>query len=609
MLNSIKENTLVALWAKGNLDEAEQLANLIVSSHPANSLAWRVLAAISRAKGDTDTAVVAIRRAVESDPNNPETLTNLGVILKEAGELDEAERVYRRVLVQSPDYSEAHNNLGNVLRELERFTEACDSFQKAISLNPNYVESHHNLGITLQKSGRLEEAIESYHKAIDLNPCLYQAMNDLGTCFQILGRVEMAHTSYQQAIQVRPDYFDAYTNLCDLLEKLGRIDEGITIVKTAIEKISGRRSELLLTHGQLLYRKRDYSKLGEILNSICISDLPEKRKISYLHLKANWHHALQEYTAAYHSFEEMNKQIECSKEYLKFNGNELFESLRSRINMLTNYRARSIENKLLGEPVVDPVFLIGFPRSGTTLLDTILRTHTRITVVEEQPMVEKATEYLNSIVGIDSTGQFDIKTLKEARNVYIEELKKHADINVGDVIVDKLPLNILELPIVSQLFPRSRYILALRHPLDCILSCWMQNFQLNRAMVNMSNLNRIAELYDYAMQIAVLCETKFSLEMHRVRYEDLVTHFDTMVSHILNFLNLPWEEGIRNYRKTAIDRGLINTPSYSQVVEPIYTSAVYRWQRYDNYLEAVADRLRPFIIEHGYEELEAGFRQ
>ena len=172
--------------------------------------------------------------------------------------------------------------------------------------------------------------------------------------------------------------------------------------------------------------------------------------------------------------------------------------------------------------------------------------------------------------------------------------------NLKQIVIDKLPLNILEVPLINQVFPQAKFVLALRHPLDCIISCWMHNFEMNPAMANMVDLDRVVDFYCTAMEVFHLCQTRYALNIHRVRYEDLVLDFEGEVSNILRFLNLKWEEGLRNYQETAFARGMISTPSYSQVVKPIYNTASYRWKNYKKYLAPYKTRLAPWLQEYGY---------
>ena len=191
-----------------------------------------------------------------------------------------------------------------------------------------------------------------------------------------------------------------------------------------------------------------------------------------------------------------------------------------------------------------------------------------------------------------------------SQKAYFTEFSKHVTKeHLKSVCIDKLPLNLLKIPLIRQLYPKAKYILALRHPMDTILSCWMQNFKLNAAMSNMVDLDRIVDLYCVAMETFRVCGSDFELDVHTIRYEDLLDDLSGETSKLLSFFNLAWEAQMEDYRATALKRGRIHTPSYSQVVEPIYKDAQYRWLKYEKYLDKYLNQLDPWIKEFGYAEI------
>ena len=160
--------------------------------------------------------------------------------------------------------------------------------------------------------------------------------------------------------------------------------------------------------------------------------------------------------------------------------------------------------------------------------------------------------------------------------------------------------NLLKVPLIHQLYPNAKFILALRHPMDTILSCWMQNFKLNQAMANMVDLDRIVDFYGIAMETFKICRVNYNLNVYEIRYEDLIKNFQKESEAVVQFLNLQWEPEMANYQDTALKRGRINTPSYSQVVQPIYKDAQYRWLKYQKYLEQFLGQVKPWISDFGY---------
>ena len=237
----------------------------------------------------------------------------------------------------------------------------------------------------------------------------------------------------------------------------------------------------------------------------------------------------------------------------------------------------------------DPVFLIGFPRSGTTLLDTILRTHKSIQVIEEKSLVDELINHLNKSTG----GEFlklnliEKNLIKELRSFYFERRKDFVSYENKTIVVDKMPLNIFYIPELKKIFPNSKFIFAMRNPCDVVLSCFMQPFQPNEAMNNFFNLEDTAKFYDLVMKLwKKYCDT-FNLNLNILKYEDVVNNFDYTLKNLLKFLEVPWSDDLRNFYLTASKRGIIHTPSYTQVNMPLYSNSIGRWKNYNKQFSSV----------------------
>ncbi|MFL2918936.1 MAG: tetratricopeptide repeat protein [Thalassobaculaceae bacterium] len=593
-------SSLLEHYQNGRLIDAEKLAIEITQEFPEHQFAWKVLGAVLGATGRKSEAVDANQTAVELSPQDAAAHYNLGVILQELGRLDEAEASYDQAIALKPDYAVVHNNLGNTLKELGRLDEAEASYNQAITLKPDYAEAHCNLGITLHEIGRLDEAEASYSQAMALKPDFAEAHNDLGNTLKELGRLDEAEASYNQAIALKPDYANAHLNLCELLEKMNRTDELLSFIRSDCRKIWVNKAEFLYYEALTEFRKENYQTAAELVEKININELPEMRRTYAMKLQGDVYHHKKNYSAAFEAYKAKNKYAKNSLEYKKQEPEKYFIQQREKVAQIEQLQGQTAYKSVIKPSWIQPTFLIGFPRSGTTLLDTILRTHSNIDVLEELPMMQKMNAIFADPPTISMIEAMDNTGAEIASGYYFEELKKHIKVGSQQTLVDKLPLNILQLPLINQVFPNAKYIVALRHPLDCVLSCWMQEFNLNSAMANMVELERIVEFYDVAMSILKLSQERYSLNTHRIRYEDLIVDFDENIASLLMFLNLKWEKELRSYQKTALARGRINTPSYSQVVKPIYSTASYRWENYEEYLEPYKSRLAPWIQEYGY---------
>ena len=247
--------------------------------------------------------------------------------------------------------------------------------------------------------------------------------------------------------------------------------------------------------------------------------------------------------------------------------------------------------------------MVGFPRSGTTLLDTILRSHSSIEVIEEQPLVERMVKNLGSLsqYNFNNLKKISKKQINNIKDIYLKELQIYAyKKNNKKILIDKLPLNLIYIGEILEVFPNSKFIFSLRHPCDCVLSCFMQNFKMNNAMANFLKIEDSAKLYNSVMKLWETYISNLNPNYIEVKYEDLVNDFNDTILSILKFLKLPWDDSVLKFNKTAKDRFQIKTPSYDQVIRPIYKSATNRWELYEKELSKVYPSLEPWIKKYNY---------
>jgi hypothetical protein len=249
-----------------------------------------------------------------------------------------------------------------------------------------------------------------------------------------------------------------------------------------------------------------------------------------------------------------------------------------------------------------PVFLVGFPRSGTTLLDQILASHPEITTLEERDTLFDACEALVTPErAFDKWAALPAEEIERLRAAYWDQVKTGMlGAPIGRVFVDKLPLNAILLPVIHRLFPSAKIVFALRDPRDVILSCYQQRFGMNAAMFQFLKLETAVVYYDAVMTLVRDARAKFPLHVHDVKYEALIGDFDATVRALLTFLGVDWHDGVRDYAATAKTRA-IGTPSAAQVVRPIYASAHGKWRNYGTFLEPHLVKLEPWVQAFGYE--------
>jgi len=421
-------NTLLEHYKAKRYVDVEKLSMSITQEFPEHPFAWKALAVVLKLTGRLNESLVANQKSAQLNPEDAEIHNNLSITFQELSRFDESEASCRQAITLKPDYAEAHYNLGNTLKELGRLDEAESSYRQAITLKPDFVKAHNNLGITLLELDRFDESEVSYRQAIKIKPNFAEAHSNLGNTLKELGRLDEAEASYRQAITLKPDYPDAYLNLCELLEKTNKVNEALLVIKNAKIKVVEKKADFLFYEALILFREKGYKKVEELIKKISKDKLSEKKKSSFMKLKADWHHYKRDYSAAYEEFKSMNEHVKDSYEYKKQKAENYFNHQRETLFQIKKLQQKKLYKSAIKPKWIQPTFLIGFPRSGTTLLDTILRTHSDIDVAEELPMLKKMNESLGYISTISMIENIDNKTAEIASNFYLEELKKYIEV-------------------------------------------------------------------------------------------------------------------------------------------------------------------------------------
>ena len=601
--NIIKQ--IINFYNQGQFQLVIEQSEKLLKQYPKAFVVWNILGAAQKSVGSVDKASFAFKRVTELNPNFADGYNNLGASLHNQGMLKESILAYNKAILLRPNYAEAHSNLGVLLQENGKIKEAIESYKKAISIKPDYAEAHNNIGNAFHDQGKLKEAVNSYMRAISIKSDYAEAYCHMGVVLNDQGKLEDAIEAYKNATNYKPAYVEAWTNGAEALEKWNRLDQLEDWLIQAFKSFKVIPSDIVYLQSKLLWRNKEFQKAFDLILTINDEAITEVRKPDYLNLKAKCCESLKEYSMAFEYFSKMNSITKNSANFPIHQSDIFLKNIRNQLALIKENSDLKFENNAddnLSDKNIKQTFLVGFPRSGTTLMDTILRSHSAIEVVEEQPMIFSASQVISK-KGYNSSSNEILPSniYKEAKKAYQKEFYKHIKkFNSDKVYIDKLPLNLLEAPLINAIFPEAKFILALRHPFDTILSCWMQNFELNAAMANMIDLNRIVELYCLAMETFKICRKKYELNVHIIKYEDLLENLKGESSSLLKFLDLNWETQMEDYRSTALKRGRINTPSYSQVSQPIYKDAKYRWVNYKNYLDKYLDQIEPWIDEFGY---------
>ena len=512
-----------------------------------------------------------------------------------------AENLYKEILKINPNHFGSIFYLGTLLVQTQRFELAKSLLYKATQINPNYAAAHNNLGATLKELGEYQNAINCCQKAIKINPNYTDAHYNLGNVFKQLNEPQKAINYYQKAIEIEPSYINAHQNLMDVCEKTNQITELKDAVSNA-QTVIKDNSIIKLYEGILLSRNEKFVEAKNCLELISFGADEINKEISRISTLAKCYDQIGDTDKAFNYFKKANLLSQSTK-IKNFDKNKYLQEIKIRSEFFKKSNIKKWPALKQSDNRPNPIFLIGFPRSGTTLLDTILRSHPLIEVVEEQFMVEQLINSLNQLPngGLEDLKEIENEQIIKIRKTYFESLESQIqNKNNTKLYIDKLPLNIIHVGEIVRIFPNAKFIVSHRHPCDCVLSCFMQDFELNDAMANFLNLDDAAHLYNAVMNLWTQYTSIFSINYHEVKYENLIKNFEPTVRSILNFLELSWDDSVLNYLITAKKRDRITTPSYYQVTKPIYSYAIGRWQRYKKQTSNIYQILEPWIKKFNY---------
>lgn len=570
--------------------------------------------------GDLEGAIPHFRRVLAAAPQDMQMRTNLAMALAETGRLDEAAEVaeghgdahlqrlagwahlqggrleraamaYEAGVAIKPDDFEAWNNLGNVRASLGDAGGALLAYQQAVLIRPDLVDIYLNASEQLAAIGDDQARLLLMRDGAEIAPDRADILTELGLAESAVRHYPEAEAAYRQALANDPRHLPVYLELGMLLENLNRVDDLVALVGAAEANNVGA-AELGFIRAWALRRQGKFAEAQPIAEAIPATIHPVRRA----HLVADLADRLGETGKAFAMFGEMNAASVASRPPQL--GPRYRDTVEQGTRQLTPDWVASWQPIEVERTPPDPIFLVGFPRSGTTLLDTLLMNMPALHVLEEMPFLRDVEL---------SMGETNLATLNTAeanrlRRDYFERVEAGAPApGPGRRIVDKHPLRMAGMPIVSRLFPEAPVILVERHPCDAVLSCYMANFQLNDAMRSFADLEEAARTYDAVFTAWERAEQVLPLRVHRIRYERMVADLAGEMRPLLEFLGLPWDEKVLDNQAAAAGRGHVRTASYSQVQEPIYQRAAGRWERYRAQLAPVLPILAPWAEKMGYD--------
>jgi len=572
------------------------------SGDPASAAAY-FRRALKRAPADLGTRINLATALVATDAlgeaakvcagggDDPKLLRIAAYVHQQEGGLDQAAAAYEKVVAAFPEDFESWNNLGNVRAAQGDGEAALEAFERAIQLRPDIVEIYLNASEALASVERHEARQRLMRAGAGIAPDNAKVLTELGLAESSVRAYAEAEAAYRAALRIDPRFLSAYLELGLLFENLNRVDDLAALVAQA-EANGMADAELGFLRAWVLRRQGRFAEAQPLAEAIPPTIHPVRRA----RLIAEIADRLGQSDRAFEAFAEMNRATLATRQPLY--AVSYREEVRKSAALLTPAWTGSWSKLEIEREPASPIFLVGFPRSGTTLLDTLLMNMPSLHVLEETPIFTEVDLALGDEARL---AELSAEEANRLRRLYFQYLDEMAPAPAGKTILDKHPLRMARMPILHRLFPDAKVIFLERHPCDVVLSCFMSNFQLNHAMRSFVDLEEAARTYDAVFETWTRATALLPIDVHRIRYERMVEDLEGEMRPLLDFLGLPWDPKVLDNQAAAAERGHVKTASYAQVTEPIYKRAAGRWQRYRRQMEPVLPILAPWAERMGYE--------
>lgn len=533
---------------KGDVEYAYRGYQQVLAQYPEHPTALHYLGLVAQQVGRGDEALRLLRRSSELNPRDPRVFNHLGQIVYAQGRAEEAIGYFKQALAVDPRHADSLNNLANMLKSRGALREAADHYRRALQVAPHSAMSLYNLGNTLKEAGEYDEALQMFERALVCDADHLPSHLNLAVLLEQKGRFDQAIDHYESVLRIRPDHPKALANLIALVA-----EPDAELVEAAERRLAA-------------------------------TDLDSDDRIKLHHGVGKHYDRQKDFDRAFGQFAATNALLKRRK--APFDPQQVIDYFDRIIETFpASCFAQLQENRCESQR---PVFIVGMPRSGTTLTEQILASHPAAFGAGELQDIPDIVKAMNPRYP-EGLGSMTPATLDGLAQQYLAALSRHA----GDAIriTDKLPVNFMYLGLIATLFPQARIIHCRRDPLDIGLSCFIERFDLSHDFTtDLENFGHYFIQYDRLMRH---WRNVLPLTLYEQRYESLVADQETGTRALVEYCGLPWDDACLTFQKA--DRAVL-TPSRWQVRQPIYRNSVGRWRNYAQHMEP----LRQLLAAHGY---------
>jgi len=592
---TIKTQRLIArakkLTKKGHLDEAQKIYLAVLKSSPNNHEAKKDLSILRQRKqtnltqkqldevmklyssGQMRNALAAISLLIEAFPNEPLLFNINGACYSEIGPIESAIDSFEKAIALKPNYLEAHYNLGAAYQRIHQLDNAIECYEKAITLKHAYPEAHNNLGIIMLERNQLDIAVKSFEWAVAYSPNYAEAYNNLGAVFQELNQFDKAIEQYKKAIIINPEYAQAFNNLGCSCEILGFKDEALIHYEKAIA-CNPKFAEAYRNLSNIKKFTEKDPQIGQMqsLNSSSDVSLSEKVQLNFALAKVNENLGNND-----KFFKFLNEGNRLRKQELNYSFTES-KNFHSILLKVFSAPLPLMKKSSLKTSNIRPIFIVGMPRSGTSLVEQIIASHHNVHGAGELTNFKEIISPILESHLNQNKEAFLIKDLLSIRKQYLDSLSR---LNVLEtVITDKMPTNFRLIGFILSAFPEAKIIHLKR---DARATCWsIYKHYFSSGNGFTFNQDDLAKFYALYRELMDFWHELFPGKIYDINYEKLTTNQKDETKKLLEYCDLEWDENCLNFHT---NKRAIKTASASQVRKKMYQGSSEDWKKYEQNIQ------------------------
>ena len=561
---------LINLYNKGLLKQALEIAEALALKFPTSATLFNIQGVVFKRLGQIDLAVEAYKKALAIKPDFAEVLNNLGNILRDQDKVDAAIEALKGAVKIQPDFADAYNNLGLALAKKGDLEPAMKAYSKALIIQPDHADAHNNIGNIFKERDEFDKAIGAYTKALTIEPDHAAAYNNLGNAYTDSGKLDDAVAAYIHALEIQPDYADAYNNMGLALKEQGHRDQAIDSFRKTLELKPGH-ADALRNLSNVAGGNSNKLLIKNVSTLLKDNDLSSIDRCQLLFTFAKMNEDLGDFNAAFHNYVAGGALRRDLLKYQFEHDLHLFSQIKSAAPRIKNIKLNITQKDIIHSPI----FIIGMPRSGTTLVEQIVSMHTKVTGAGELKYIEK--------FGFDlAVGQTpsNAETLRVFRECYLAELSKKAE---GlPFITDKMPQNFQYMALICAAFPEAKIVHVRRR---AEATCWsnFKHYFTSKGLGYSYDLADTVKYYNLYLKLMHFWYQSYSDRIYNLDYDKLTEDQELETRSLIDYLGLDWQEPCLAPQK---NKRFVKTASQQQVREKVYKGSSQHWRKYEPMLSA-----------------------